>query len=110
MPLGDRLGEIACGLVKQGALGLILIDATPLLAIEQLHGARAFRSTIDALAERVRARVVRERSGEEMILTSGALEEEHLLVFMPRPRDDAEFFLHDLPRLAAELRAWASQG
>jgi len=108
-PLGSRLGEIATGLVKQGALGMLLIDATPLLAIEKLHGPRAFRSSIEALAEGVRARV-ESAIGEEMLLASGALEEEHLLVFMPRLRDDAEFFLHDLPRVSAELRAWASQG
>ncbi len=108
-PLGERISELGGGLVKEGALGLLLIDASPLLAIERLHGARAFRSTIEAISERVRARVVRE-VGEEMILTSGSLEEEQLLVFMPRQRDDAEFFLHDLPRLAAELRAWTSQG
>ena len=107
--LGERLGELSGELMKQSALGLLLIDASPLLEIERLYGARAFRSTLEALAERVRAKVIPE-AGEEMILTSGALEEEHLLVFMPRPRGDAEFFLHDLPRLAAELRAWASQG
>ncbi len=108
-PRGERLAELGGGLAKEGALGLLLIDASPLLAIERLHGARAFRTTIEALGERVRARVVRE-VGEEMVLTSGALEEEHLLVFMPRLRGDAEFFLHDLPRLAAELAAWSSQG
>ena len=107
--LGERFAELGGELVKQTALGLLLIDASPLLEIERLYGARAFRSTLGSLGERVRARVVRE-VGEEMIVTSGALEEEHLLVFMPRPRGDAEFFLHDLPRLAAELRAWAAHG
>ena len=107
--LGERFAELGGELVKQTALGLLLIDASPLLEIERLYGARAFRSTLGSLAERVRARVVRE-VGEEMIVTSGPLEEEHLLVFMPRPRGDAEFFLHDLPRLAAELRAWAAHG
>ncbi|MGH7291462.1 MAG: hypothetical protein ACREJT_09645, partial [Myxococcota bacterium] len=107
--LGERLGDLSGELMKQSALGLLLIDASPLLEIERLYGARAFRTTLEALAERVRAKIVPE-AGEDMILTSGALEEEHLLVFMPRPRGDAEFFLHDLPRLAAELRAWASQG
>ena len=108
-PLGERLTELGAGLAKEGALGLLLIDASPILAIERLHGARAFRSTIEAIAERVRTRVLRE-VGDDMILTSGALEEEHLLVFMPRLRGDAEFFLHDLPRLAAEVKAWSSQG
>ncbi len=107
-PLGERLAELSSGLVKDGSLGLLLIDASPLLAIERMHGARAFRRTIEAICERVRARVAHE-VGDELILTSGALEEEHLLVFMPRMHYDAEFFLHDLPRLAAELRAWAAQ-
>ena len=108
-PLGARLAELGAGLAKEGALGLLLIDATPLLAIERLHGATAFRTTIEAIGERIRTRVLRE-VGEEMILTSGALEEEHLLVFMPRLRGDAEFFLHDLPGLAAEIQAWSPQG
>jgi EAL domain-containing protein (putative c-di-GMP-specific phosphodiesterase class I) len=108
-PLGERLGELGGGLAKQGALGLLLIDGSPLLAIERLHGAKAFRTKIEAIAERVRARVAGE-AGEDLLLTSGALEEEYLLVFMPRLRGDAEFFLHDMPRLAAELKAWMSQG
>ncbi len=108
-PLGERLSELGDGLAKRGALGLLLIDGSPLLAIERLHGASAFRTTVEAIAERVRSRVTRE-VGEDLVLTSGALEEEHLLVFMPRLRDDAEFFLNDLPRLAAELKAWSPQG
>jgi EAL domain-containing protein (putative c-di-GMP-specific phosphodiesterase class I) len=108
-PLGERLAELGGELTKQSALGLLLIDASPLLEIERLHGARSFRATIEALSERVRARVAAE-VGEALILTSGALEEERLMVFIPRPRGDAEFFLHDLPQLAAELRAWAKQG
>ena len=43
-----------------------------------------------------------------ILVTSGALEEEHILVFMPRPRTEAEFFLHDLPRLADELRSYVA--
>jgi EAL domain-containing protein (putative c-di-GMP-specific phosphodiesterase class I) len=103
--LGERLAELSGGLVKEGALGLLLIDASPLLAIERTHGARAFRSTLEGISQRLRTRVVQE-VGEEMILTSGALEEEHLLVFMPRLPCAAQFFLHDLPLLAAEVRAW----
>ncbi len=107
--LGERLSEICGGLVKEGALGLLLVDASPLLAIDRLHGPRVFRGVIKAFSERVAA-LVSEDVGDEMILTSGALEEEQLLVFMPRLRSDADFFLHDLPRLAAELRAWTAQG
>lgn len=105
-PLGERLAQLGGELTKQSALGLLLIDASPLLEIERLYGARAFRTTLEALCERVRGRVTGE-AGENLILTSGALEEEHLLLFIPRPRGDADFFLHDLPLLAAELRAWA---
>jgi EAL domain-containing protein (putative c-di-GMP-specific phosphodiesterase class I) len=108
-PLGERLAELGGLLVKKGALALLLLDAAPVLQIERLYGARALRATLESLTKRVQSRVERE-FGDEMIVTSGALHEEHLLVFLPRPRSEADFFLHELPRLAEELRAWTAVG
>jgi EAL domain-containing protein (putative c-di-GMP-specific phosphodiesterase class I) len=107
--LGERLAELGGELVKQGALALLMIDASPVLQIERLYGARALRATLESLTKRVQARVERE-FGDEMIVTSGALHEEHLLIFLPRPRSEAAFFLHELPQLAEELRAWTAVG
>ncbi|HTO55349.1 MAG TPA: EAL domain-containing protein [Myxococcota bacterium] len=104
-PLGQRLGSLAGLLVKESALALLLVDASSLLEIERLYGARAFRTALDALTQRVRTRVQRE-IGEEVVVTSGALEEEHLLLFIPRARSESAFLLHELPRLAEELRSY----
>jgi len=106
-PVGQQLGTLAGLLVKESALGLLLVDAASLLEIERLYGARAFRTSLDALTQRVRTRVTRD-VGEEIVVTSGALEEEHILVFIPRPRTESSFFLHDLPRLAEELRSYVA--
>lgn len=106
-PLGQQIGSLAGQLVKESALALLLVDATSLLEIERLYGARAFRTTLESLTQRIRARVSRE-IGDDYVVTSGALEEEHILVFIPRPRNEAVFFLHELPRLADELRSYVA--
>jgi EAL domain-containing protein (putative c-di-GMP-specific phosphodiesterase class I) len=106
-PLGQQIGSLSGVLVKESALALLLVDAESLLEIERLYGARAFRTALDALTQRVRTRIGRE-VGEEVVMTSGALEEEHILVFIPRPRTESAFFLHELPRLAEELRSYVA--
>jgi len=106
-PLGQQIGTLSSQLVKESALALLLVDAESLLEIERLYGARAFRTALDALTQRVRTRIGRE-VGDEVLMTSGALEEEHILVFIPRPRTESAFFLHDLPRLAEELRSYVA--
>jgi len=106
-PLGQQIGTLSGLLVKESALALLLVDAGSLLEIERLYGARAFRTALEALTQRVRTRIGRE-VGEEVLITSGALEEEHILVFIPRPRTEPSFFLHDLPRIAEELRAYVA--
>jgi EAL domain-containing protein (putative c-di-GMP-specific phosphodiesterase class I) len=106
-PLGQQLGSLAGLLVKESALALLLVDASSLLEIERLYGARAFRTALDALTQRVRTRIARE-VGDEVVVTCGALEEEHLLVFIPKPPNDPGFLLHELPRLAEELRSYVA--
>jgi EAL domain-containing protein (putative c-di-GMP-specific phosphodiesterase class I) len=106
-PLGQQIGSLAGRLVKESALALLLVDATSLLEIERLYGARAFRTALDSLTQRVRTRIARE-VGDDVLVTSGALEEEHILVFIPRPRTESTFFLHDLPGLAEELRSYVA--
>ena len=106
-PLGQQIGTLSGQLVKESALALLLVDAESLLEIERLYGARAFRTALDALTQRVRTRIGRE-VGDDVLMTSGALEEEHILVFIPRPRTESAFFLHELPRLAEELRSYVA--
>ncbi len=106
-PLGEHLSALADGLAKNGAVALILIDVSPLLEIERLYGARPYRRTIEGLASRVRARLFDE-VGDEFRIASGALEDEHILIFIPRDRSNTEFYAHELPILTQELRAYVA--
>ena len=106
-PLAKQLDSLSSRLEKGGALGLIVVDATPLLEIERLHGAGTFRRTLGSLTDRLRARLHQE-IGEDFRMTAGVLEEEHILVFIPRSREDVEFYSQELPLLTAELRAYVA--
>jgi EAL domain-containing protein (putative c-di-GMP-specific phosphodiesterase class I) len=106
-PLAVRFDALADQLVRLGALGLILVDATALAEIERLYGARAFRGALDGLAQRVRTRLARE-IGEGFLVTAGALAEEHLLVFLPRSVEDRSFYVQELARIAEELRGYVA--
>jgi EAL domain-containing protein (putative c-di-GMP-specific phosphodiesterase class I) len=106
-PLAARFDALSEQLVRHGALGLILVDATALAEIERLYGARAFRGALDGLAQRVRTRLSREL-GEGFLITAGALAEEHLLVFLPRPAEDRRFYVEELARIAEELRGYVA--
>ena len=103
--LATSLEDLSVQLIKHGALGLIVVDATPLAEIERRYGARAFRKALKELVQRIETRVVRE-VGRDFLITAGALAEEHLLLFFPRPRDDSEFYVKKLPWLAEELRGY----
>jgi EAL domain-containing protein (putative c-di-GMP-specific phosphodiesterase class I) len=104
-PLPEAIGEIAGWLQEEGALGLILVDASPLGQIERLYGTDPFHRALTALAQRLRNRLTHE-VGERFTIASGAMAEEHLLVFLHRPREDQHFFQESLPRLTNELRGY----
>ncbi|MEE9281122.1 MAG: EAL domain-containing protein [Myxococcota bacterium] len=106
-PLRDHLSALEDRLSKDGAIGLVLVDVSPLLEIERLYGARPFRRTIEALATRIRSRIVQE-VGNDFLIASGALEDEQILVFLQRDLGDSDFYSHDLPLLAQELRAYVA--
>ena len=95
-------GLVDC-LIEDEAVGLILVDATPLGNIELFHGAQSFRRTLETLAGRLRARLASE-IGDCFRMTSGTLDEEHMLIFLHRKRSDGEFYGRKLPRLANDLR------
>jgi EAL domain-containing protein (putative c-di-GMP-specific phosphodiesterase class I) len=101
--LPDELHAIVDHLIEDEALGLILVDATPLSDIELFHGARSFRRTLDTLAGRLRSRLARE-AGDTFCMTAGALDEEHILIFLHRKRSETGFYSSMLPRLANDLR------
>ncbi len=106
-PLSQHLDAIAERLVSDAALGLVVVDASPLCPIERLYGARPFREALETLSQRAQARVARQ-FGQGFSMSSGSMEEEQLLFFLHRPRRDTSFYLQTLPQLANELRDYIS--
>ena len=104
-PLSEQLQELSESLVSDGALALLLVDASPLRPIERQYGARPFRLALEALAQRARGRVAKQ-FGQNFHLTSGVMEEEQLLFFLHRPRTDLVFYQETLPQLADHLREY----
>jgi EAL domain-containing protein (putative c-di-GMP-specific phosphodiesterase class I) len=99
----EEMDGLAERLMADEAVGLILVDASAMAEIERLHGARSFRQTLGTLAERLHSRLARDDHGD-FHMVSGALREEHVLIFFHRPRADCGFYADVLPRLADDLR------
>jgi EAL domain-containing protein (putative c-di-GMP-specific phosphodiesterase class I) len=105
LPLTSKIDGLAERLQAGGALGLILVDASPLTEIERLYGTERFRTVLAGLAQRLNNRLARE-VGDAFTATSGAMAEEQILLFLHRPREDWDFYTEALPRLIGELRGY----
>ena len=108
-PVSHHIDSISDYLTDQGAIGLILVDGSPLVDIERNYGARPFRAALEALAQRISQRLAKQL-GQSFCMASSTMEEEVLLFFVYRPRQDAEFFAHELPLLTKDLREYISVG
>lgn len=105
--LPDQVEPLISSLITNGAMGLIVVDASPLSEIERFYGARALRRSLESLASRVRQRLVKE-IGEGVSMTAGALDQDQILFFLHRPRTDRSFYARTIPRLAEELREYVN--
>jgi EAL domain-containing protein (putative c-di-GMP-specific phosphodiesterase class I) len=108
LSLAEQVDALASGLAKHAALGVVLLDATPLAGIGRVEGVLTVDQLLEGVAELLHSRLAGEL-GEEIVLTRGLLAEEQILIFLARPRSERGFYLHELPRLADELRAWLRQ-
>jgi EAL domain-containing protein (putative c-di-GMP-specific phosphodiesterase class I) len=99
------LDGLAARFEAGGALGVILIDASPLSEIERLYGTERFRTALAGLSQRLSNRLAREM-GDAFTAASGAMAEEQILLFLHRPREDWDFYTEALPRLVSELRGY----
>jgi EAL domain-containing protein (putative c-di-GMP-specific phosphodiesterase class I) len=97
------LGEAAQRLAATQALGVVLVDAGPLTAIEIRYGHDAYRqamrklgaAVVDALDAKLRA---------EAVLACGATGRSDVALFLARPSGEESFYLKTLPRTAEDLR------
>ncbi|MEE8558867.1 MAG: EAL domain-containing protein, partial [Myxococcota bacterium] len=85
------------------ALGLVLIDATPLLQIEELAGPPAYLQALETLTQRARTAAGR-ALGDPLFVARSVGQDAQLLVFVHRDRGRGAFYAEELPAAANEMR------
>ncbi|MGH0034880.1 MAG: EAL domain-containing protein [Myxococcota bacterium] len=100
--LADAQSWIAERLRSNGAVGLVLVDASPLERIERGYGIRAYERSTQELLGLLRETLSGEMAEGDTLVTGDAGVDE-VAVFLFRPRSDHDFYREDLPRLAARL-------
>ena len=106
-PLSERMDLLGRRLAEDAAIGLILIDATPLVEIERHYGAGPMSRVLETLAERVRARLAEDLK-EDVVFTASVLGGEHILLFLNRSHEDHKFYTRVLPRVAKDVRNYVA--
>ena len=100
--LGECSARIAAQFREDGALGVVLVDATPLGHIERRYGAEAYRGAQAALAALVGELLAERLCVSDLIVDcdSGRAE---LAVLMFRPAEELDFYQGGLEKLASQL-------
>ncbi|MDH3284269.1 MAG: EAL domain-containing protein [Acidobacteriota bacterium] len=95
----EQLPEISSRFAEVGALGVLVIDTTPLEEIEQAYGARAYLKAHEGISALL-MQLAEYRLEPDDMLTSGKSGVDELSVFVFRPRSDHRFYREELPALA----------
>ena len=95
--------EVVAAFESDRALGVILVDASPLLRVEEVAGPAAFHRAFEMLGERIRV-AAEQVVGEPIWVTAGLGDDAQILVFIHRSRDEGAFYAETLPAGARELR------
>lgn len=107
--LGEALPAISERFTRQGALGILVIDATPLADIERDSGYDAYRSSLSALAELARDVVGRHLIGDELVTLSDTGHHE-VLIHLFRQCGNGDFYRTELPEFQRALDQALEQG
>ncbi len=99
---GEEIGAISEQLRKNGALGLIVVDASALEAIERRYGADAYRRSTQELRTLV-LEVCQSELEPDDLITSGESGADEVVIFLFRARDNDSFYREGLPALASAL-------
>jgi EAL domain-containing protein (putative c-di-GMP-specific phosphodiesterase class I) len=100
--VADAQSWVAERLRAHGAVGLVLVDASPLERIERGYGIRAYERSTQELVGIVRESLASEMDDGDCLVTGEAAVDQ-VAAFLFRPRSDHDFYRDDLPRLAAGL-------
>jgi EAL domain-containing protein (putative c-di-GMP-specific phosphodiesterase class I) len=96
--LGETLPRIIERFTRVGAVGLVLIDASRLAAIERQYGAEAHRGAMGDLAALVHD-LIADRLGIDDLIVSGETGRNEIVVLVFREPGEVHFYTHELPDL-----------
>ncbi len=96
--LGESLQIVAPHFDEEGALGLLLVDASAFISIERSYGSAALEQTLRKLGALVQ-RAVENRLGINDQVLAGEIGRSEILVVLSRPQDESRFYVEELPAL-----------
>jgi EAL domain-containing protein (putative c-di-GMP-specific phosphodiesterase class I) len=99
----ERLQAIGDALARDGAVGVVLVDAAPLERIERSYGVKAHCRASDMLRRLVHEACETDLLEQDLVLGGSAGPDELAIVFF-RPRRDDRFYRERLPEIAERLR------
>ena len=100
----DAIDRIGVQLRENGALGLIVVDASSLESIERSYGVEAYRRA----REQLHALILEACDGEleeKDLVVSGEMEADQVAIFLFRPRGHDAFYRETLGQIAEAVRA-----
>ncbi len=100
--LGQAFSEIAFHFNTDGALGVLVVDASPFGEIERCFGSEAHESSLLALGELIRG-ALEERLGISDMVCCGETGRDEIVVLLFREASEAEFYTRELPALHRAL-------
>ena len=100
--LGEALSRITAHFTLEGALGVVLVDASRLAVIARQYGGDAHRRAIQDLGSLMHE-LIGDQLGIEDLIVTGEAGSNELLVLVFREGDEVEFYKRELPALRRTL-------
>jgi EAL domain-containing protein (putative c-di-GMP-specific phosphodiesterase class I) len=98
----DLFAEIAARFVQCGAAGLVMVDTSPLEAVDRLYGAKIYGQMAHEIERKLHEVGAQHAPPDEIGRLPGNAHEQIALLFFRR-RTDYDFYREALPAIAAEL-------
>jgi len=99
---GEALSRITAHFTLEGAIGILVIDASRLAAIERQYGGEAHRRSMDDLGSLVQE-LIGERLSINDLVVRGETGRNEILVLLFREPNEIDFYKRELPELRRRL-------
>jgi EAL domain-containing protein (putative c-di-GMP-specific phosphodiesterase class I) len=106
--LGEDLARLAECFEDEGALGVVLVDASGLAPIEPQYGGEALHHAMGNLGDMIQGMVGDRLSLNDAVMT-GEIGRDEIAVFLFRGIDEIDFFKRDLDKIRRDVSAGLAQ-